>query len=297
MNRPPPNRRQQPATNTVNVGIVHAKGVLLQGTFSPTAEAATLSTAPHFHRQSTPVFARFSSFTGLPEIPDNDPHANPRGFALRFMLEESPRRVHTDIVTHSTPFFPAKDGKDAVGFFSSLKDGTVADFVASHPAAKAFVEAPKPAPVSFATEKFYGVNAFKLVNKDGDETFIRYRIVPRAGEAHVDDAELKTLGVNYAFDSVPELLEKGPIEFDIVVQVAEPSDVTDDCTIQWPEDRKLVTLGTISLDSVTPGNPAEQKKIIFDPVPRVEGIEPSADPLIDIRAAIYLTSGKERRAA
>ena len=33
-------------------------------------------------------------------------------------------------------------------------------------------------------------------------------------------------------------------------------------------------------------NAAEQKQIIFDPIPRVDGIEPSADPLLELRAAI-----------
>jgi catalase len=41
----------------------------------------------------------------------------------------------------------------------------------------------------------------------------------------------------------------------------------------------------------------EQKKIIFDPIPRVEGVEPSDDPLLEVRASVYLISGKQRRAA
>ncbi len=38
-------------------------------------------------------------------------------------------------------------------------------------------------------------------------------------------------------------------------------------------------------------------KIIFDPIPRVDGIDPSADPIIAVRAALYLLSGRRRRAA
>jgi len=44
-------------------------------------------------------------------------------------------------------------------------------------------------------------------------------------------------------------------------------------------------------------NATEQQHIIFDPIPRVDGIEPSADPLLELRAAIYLLSGRRRRAA
>src|SRR4029453_2513793 len=72
----------------------HARGVLLTGTFTPSAAAASLTRAPHVTREFTPVTARFSSSTGLPLIPDTDPNANPRGLAIRFNLAE---HVHTDI--------------------------------------------------------------------------------------------------------------------------------------------------------------------------------------------------------
>ena len=39
----------------------HAKGTMLTGVFTPTPEAASLSRAPHFIRESTPVSVRFSN--------------------------------------------------------------------------------------------------------------------------------------------------------------------------------------------------------------------------------------------
>jgi catalase len=38
-------------------------------------------------------------------------------------------------------------------------------------------------------------------------------------------------------------------------------------------------------------------QIIFDPIPRVDSIEPSGDPLLDPRASVYLAGGHRRRAA
>ena len=96
---------------------------------------------------------------------------------------------------------------------------------------------------------------------------------------------------------MPETLKSGPIQFKMVAQVAEKGDVTNDNTVKWPEDRKVVELGTISLDSVAEDQEAQQKYIIMDPIPRVEGVEASDDPLLQVRAALYLVSGKERRAA
>src|SRR5690349_2927037 len=88
---------------------VHAKGILLKGSFTPTGEASSLTRAPHINRSSTPVTVRFSDTTGIPMIPDTDPNASPRGMAVRFHLAD---RVHTDIVSHSANGFPARNGQE-----------------------------------------------------------------------------------------------------------------------------------------------------------------------------------------
>jgi catalase len=81
------------------------------------------------------------------------------------------------------------------------------------------------------------------------------------------------------------------------VQLAEDGDTVDDATVRWPEDRPQRAFGEISLQEIVANNDREQQHIIFDPIPRVDGIEPSADPLFEPRANIYLLSGRRRRAA
>jgi catalase len=280
----------------------HAKGLLLSGTFTPAAGAAELTRAPHITRPSTPVVARFSNSTGVPLIPDNDPNANPRGLAIRFMLAE---HVHTDIVAHSTDSFPTHTGDEFLEFLralaasdpANLKGSPLEAFLGSHPAALAFVQAPKPAPSSFARESYYGVTAMRFINQQGKSRYGRYRILPAAGNEFLDDATAKTKSPNYLFDELPQRLAKGPITFQIVVQLAEEGDTVDDATIHWPESRSVHPFGTLTLTAVEPDNAAEQKRIIFDPIPRVDGIEPSDDPLLELRAAIYLISGRRRRSA
>jgi catalase len=56
-------------------------------------------------------------------------------------------------------------------------------------------------------------------------------------------------------------------------------------------------LGTMELAALIAENAKEQQRIIFDPIPRVDGIGPSDDPLLELRAAIYLISGRQRRSA
>ena len=81
------------------------------------------------------------------------------------------------------------------------------------------------------------------------------------------------------------------------MQVANDSDVVDDATEHWPEERPVVNLGKIELNKLVADNEHEQKQIIFDPIPRVDGIDPSDDPLLAVRAAVYLLSGRRRRSA
>jgi Catalase len=50
---------------------VHARGVMYSGTFTPSADAAKLTRAPHAVSSSTPVTVRFSVSAGIPTIADN----------------------------------------------------------------------------------------------------------------------------------------------------------------------------------------------------------------------------------
>jgi catalase len=271
---------------------VHAKGTMLSGTFMPSQEAASLTRAPHATRNSL-VTVRFSDGTGLPMIPDNAPDSNPHGMAIRFHLAG---RVHTDIVSHSTDGFPVRTGQEFLEFLRAVAAGDPSVFLAAHPAALAFVQTPKPSPASFATEAYFGVTAFRFINQEGRARYGRYRIVPQARVEHLNDTIVKNKGENYLFDELTDRIAAGPIRFDLQVQVANESDVVDDATHHWPADRPVVHLGAIELTAKAPDD-EEHRRIIYDPIPRVDGIEPSDDPLLELRAAIYLLSGRRRREA
>jgi len=288
----------------------HARGILLTGTFTPTPSASTLSTAHPFQSNTTTsIIARFSNSTGLPKIPDNAGDANPRGLAIRFVLpEKNSRRQHVDIVSHSTPYFPVNKGEDFLALLGAIGASSAGDapknpspiesFLGSHPAAKEFVTAPKPNPSSFATEKYFGVNAFKLIDAQGKESYIRWRITPDAGASYLSEEEAKSKDAAYLHNEIQTRIIDGPVSFTLSAQVANSDDQTNDATVRWPDDRKIVEVGKIVLSGVEDDNDEKQRNIIFDPVPRhIEGWGVSEDPLIDVRAAIYLISGKQRREA
>jgi catalase len=214
--------------------------------------------------------------------------------AIRFQLGG---RKHTDIITHSVPLFPNRTGAEFLELLQHIAGGTVPEYLPTHPAALAFVMYPKPPPVSYATQQYFGVNAFKFINAEGKETFVRYLVTPDAG-VHTFEAEaVKTKDDNYLFDELNSRVKAGKIGFKLSVQLAIDGDITDDATVRWNETNPVVELGSVVIDQALPENAKEQKYIIFDPIPRVKGIEPSEDPLLEMRAAIYLLSGKERRAA
>jgi catalase len=281
----------------------HAKGILLTGEFKPSPDAVSLTRAPHVQRVSIPVTARFSDFAGVPTVADNDPqNAGPRGFAVRFHLAE---HVHTDIVAHSVDSFPARTADEFLEFINALiatdpagpHPNAIEQFLGKHPAALAFVQTPKPIPTSFARESYYAVSAFRFTNTGGASRYGRYRVLPVAGNEYLDDAGAAGRTPNFLFDEIGARVTKEPVRFRVLVQLAQEGDVTDDSTVRWPESRQVMTFGEIGLTAVAPNNADEQQRIIFDPIPRVEGIEASADPLFEPRANIYLMSGRRRREA
>jgi catalase len=281
----------------------HAKGILIEGQFTPAPSASALTRAPHVLRASTPVTVRFSDFAGIPTVPDNSPDASPRGMVVRFHLAE---HVHTDIIAHSVNGFPARTAEEFVQFLRAIatsgpgaaKPTPVEQFLGTHPAALEFVQAPKPMPVSFTTETFYAVSAYKFINAEGVTQFGRYRLVPASGAAEfLAPAAEANAAPNYLFDELRTRLDQGRVKMRVQVQLAEAGDVVDDSTSHWPEDRAVVEFGTVELLHPAAANAAGQQHLIFDPIPRVDGIEPSGDPLLQARADIYLASGHRRRDA
>ena len=221
----------------------HAKGVLLRGTFTPSPEAASLTRAPHLHRNSTPVTVRFSDFAGIPTVADNDPQsAGPRGFAVRFHLGE---HVHTDIIAHSVDNFPVRTAEGLVEFLDAVigtdpagqHPSAIEQFLGAHPAAMRFVQVPKPIPSSFARESFFAVSAFRFTNADGISHYGRYRILPVAGNDYLGETAAAARASSFLFDEIKERIAKDPVTFRVVVQLAEVGDMVDDATVRWPEDR------------------------------------------------------------
>jgi catalase len=282
-----------------HVRAVHAKGVVLTGSFAPDPAALGICNALLFTAKSVPVVVRFSDFTGIPDIPDTVGDANPRGLAIKFRQVDG---SEMDIVSHSFNGFPTKTAGEfgqllrAIG--SSGPDTPhptpLEQFLESHPVAKTFLTTQKPAPESYATVPYFGVNSFAFIKSGGARTNVRYRFTPQAGEHYLDPATIAARGPNYLSGEIAERVAKSPIAYDWFAQVAASGDAIDDPSIAWPESRELVKLGTITIDKFGDDQVKESRELLFVPGNIPPEIE-IADPMLTVRTGAYPISFAERQ--
>jgi catalase len=275
----------------------HAKGLVVEGSFKASPEAAKLSRAALFGSSAIPVTVRFSDAGGVPNIPDGSPDANPHGIAIKFHL---PGGADSDMVINSLKFFPVATGEDFRDLLLAIsqsppdaaKPTNFERFVASHPSVpKAF--ATISTPDSFADEEYYGIDAFVLVSKDGHKQAVRYILAPEK-LVHLTPAEAAKKGPDFLLDDLPKRLAQKPVSFHLKAQLAEPGDQTRDPSQPWPDARKVVELGVLTLDKAVADSLAAQKKLLFLPTRVTDGIELSDDPLVVVRAAAYGVSFARR---
>jgi catalase len=280
--------------------FMHAKGIVTSGTFTPTAQAKTLSRAAHFSGPAVPVTVRFSNAPGLPTNADNSPGSGPRGIAIRFNL---PGGGFTDIVSISHNGFVVGTGEDFLAFLKAAAGSgpdapspkPIETFLGRHPRAAKFLGEVQTRPRSYATAAYFGNNAFVFVDGRGKKQPVRYQIVPVAGEATLDSAAAAKAGENYLRDEIQRRIKGGPVQFRLYAQLPNSGDPTNDGSVVWPDDRKRVLLGTIRLTKVEPNQDELQRSLTFNPTFLTSGIELSDDPLVPLRSAVYALSVAHRK--
>ncbi|HXU71777.1 MAG TPA: catalase family peroxidase [Polyangia bacterium] len=278
---------------------IHAKGIVLDATFTPHPGARELSRAPHLQRESTHVTVRFSDFSGNPDVDDADANARPHGMALKFHLADG---VDTDILAHSYNGFPVATSEELREMFLALA-GSGADathptaaerFLSAHPRARAFFEAPKPPPVSFGTLAYFGVSSFAFRNAGGGVAVGRYRLEPGAGEQLLSAEEVARADPDYLRRELRARLVQAPLRFTLLVQLAAPGDRIDDPSEVWPETRPLVELGLLEIYEVVADSETVEQQLVFAPGAVTDGIEP-VDPMTAVRDEAYGVSYERRR--
>lgn len=282
----------------------HAKGVFCRGTFTSTPQARELTRAAHMQGEPVGVTVRFSNGSGNPEMPDAD-RRDGRGMATAFELTDGGT---TDIVAISIPVFFVRTADDFLEFVRARRPDPetgemdmerVGAFVGAHPETQAALQLILPTlvpPLSYATCAYNSLHAFGFENEAGERRFGRYRWEPAAGEQVLPEEEISSAAADYLQVELADRLAGGPVEFTLLVQLAEGDDPLDDPTVAWPEDRPTMTLGTMELTEPYQG--AEDEEIfVFDPTRVTDGIETSDDEILATRPHAYSVSADRRAAA
>ncbi len=278
----------------------HAKGIVCSGTFRASPDARRVSKAPHLQGQPVPTVIRFSNSSGNPDV--HDGIAGVRAMAVKFQLAGG--KV-ADVLANSIEGFPVRTPEEFLGFLrAQLPDpatgkpapDAVPRFLESHPTARAFIERlmKKPVPSSYAQASYHAEHAFLFTAADGTSRSGRYRWIPDAGEAYLSPDEAGKRSPNFLRDELESRLRNGPVVFRLLLQLAAQNDPTDDVTALWPEDRPLTELGRLEVTAISPTSAADERRLVFDPTNRADGIDLSADPILLVRSAAYSISYDDR---
>jgi catalase len=277
---------------------LHAKGVVLKGTFTAAPEAAGLTRAAHMQGgDPVPATFRVSNGGGNPHHPDWAP--DPRGLAVKFYLPDGSR---TDIVAVSSPLFPTRTPEGFVELIAAQGAGAAAAwkmplFLARHPEALRVLPAVAPTlrpPVSYASIPYYGIHAFKWTDAAGGERYVRYTLLPDVPVARLMPWEAKRRGGDYLQQEIRERVASGPVRFGLEVQIATPGDPVDDPSAAWPKGRRRVRVGTLEITALDDERETGGDVLVFDPSRVTDGIEGSEDPVLRFRPAAYSESIKRR---
>lgn len=274
--------------------VTHAKGMLVEGSFTATPDAAGISRAAHFQGQTLPVTVRFSNFSGIPGTRDGDPSASPRGLAIRFFMAKG---LYTDIVAHSFDGFPVATPEEFLTFLQGIAASAAIpgnpqplnDFLSTHPRAKHFLDTPKPGPESYVGIEYFGVNALSFSDAHNHSVMGRYRIEPFQKTQALNDSQAQAMPDNYLRDELTQRLKNSPVRMRLLLQLATPGDPVDDGSVSWSRLNPEIELGVITLRSIIPQDmqSLEQQRADFNPGHLIDGIEPGPDPMIQARQKIY----------
>ena len=269
----------------------HAKGFCATGDFKATPAAKALSRSALFDGKVHAVVARFSSATGLPTLPDTT--KAPHGMALQFDLGKGARHNMSMI---NAPIFPAATPE---AFFETFKLGTpetLAAYQTKYPESKAFFNwlGQHNPPASYASSAYYGLNAFEFQNAKKKSQFVRWRFVPEAGEKELTAEQLAKATPNYLEDEFKERVAKAPTRWTMVVTLAEAGDSVVNPTQAWPDTRKTVTVGTLTLSKYERQVDGPCNKINYDPNVVSDGVKASDDPVLKFRSPAYAISFAKR---
>ena len=296
--------------------VVHARGSGAHGIFEMNADLSKYTTADFLQKgKKTPVFVRFSTVAGFKG--STDLARDVRGFSVKFYTEEG----NYDLVGNNIPVFFIQDAMNFPDLVHAVKPephneipqagsahDTFWDFISLMPESAHMIMwamSDRAIPRSLRMMEGFGVHTFKLVNKDGKGTFVKFHWKPKLGVHGVAWQEAQKIsGYNSDFhrQDLWEAIDKGNFpQWDLGVQLIPEEDEEKysfdilDATKLVPEELVPVQIvGTMTLNRNPENFFAETEQSAFDPGRLVPGIDFSNDPLLQGRIFSYMDTQNYR---
>lgn len=290
--------------------VVHARGFGVHGEFE-TYKSMRHVTKMHFLQeagQKTPVFVRFSNFTG--NKGSKDTAVDIRGFAVKFYTKEGnydslslqfPVFILADAMkfmdlTHAAKQNPKTDVPQATTAHDNFWDYVANNQESAHMVM--WLMSMRGRPRSWRMMAGWPINTFRFINEEGKSTFVRFKWEPRLGVHSLLLDEANIIGgvdPDYHRNDIIEAIVKGAYpEYDFGVQlIAEEDefnydfDILDDTKL-WPEEVVPIQyIGKMTLNRLVENFFAEEEQSAFDPANLVPGIDFTNDPTLQGRAFAY----------
>ncbi|GAB3514289.1 catalase [Pseudoxanthomonas daejeonensis] len=291
--------------------IVHARGSAAHGYFELTKSLKRYTTASLFTEvgKRTPVFTRFSTVAGGAGSVDTP--RDVRGFAVKFYTDQG----NFDLVGNNIPVFFIQDAMKFPDVVHSVKmepdrafpqaasaHDTFWDFISLTPESMHMIMwamSDRTIPRSLRMIEGFGVHSFRLLDKAGRSTFVKFHWRPRLGiQSTIWDEALKLQAADNDFHrrDLFESIQAGAYpEWDLAVQLfteedaeAFPFDHLDPTKLVPESLVPLQVIGRMVLDRWPDNFFAETEQVAFCPANLVPGIDFSNDPLLQGRLFSYL---------
>ena len=297
--------------------IVHARGSAAHGVFECTAAIPELTKASLFQKagNSCPVFTRFSTVAG--GAGSIDTPRDVRGFAVKLYTDSG----NWDLVGNNIPVFFIQDAIKFPDLVHAVKmeadrgypqagsaHDTFWDFIGLMPEAMHMIMwamSDRAIPRSLRMIEGFGVHTFRLVNAEGQGTFVKFHWKPVLGLASTTwDEAVKLAGADPDFHrrDLFEAIDSGHFPaWDLGIQVfdekfaaAQPYDVLDATKLIPEEEVPVKIIGRMTLNRNVDNFFAETEQSAFLPTNIIPGIDFSNDPLLQGRLFSYLDTQKSR---
>ncbi|KAF5837428.1 catalase [Dunaliella salina] len=293
--------------------VVHARGAVAKGFFEVTHDVSHLTCADFLRAPGvqTPVIVRFSTVVherGSPET-----LRDPRGFAVKFYTREG----NFDMVGNNMPVFFVRDGMKFPDMVHAFKPNPktnqqepwrIMDFLSHHPESThmlTFLLDDVGIPKCYRTMPGFGVHAFKMLSRDGRETFVKFHWKPKQGEHNLLDDEAVIVGGSnhsHATKDLYEAIAAGDYpEWTLYIQTMDPKDEDKfnfdplDVAKTWPEDIfPLQPIGRMVLNRNPDNFFAENEQVAFCPAIVVPGIAYTDDKMLQTRIFSYADTQRHR---